>query len=112
MNAYRERLTALAPGASFDLESKIIPYDYEVIIQRLVIINKTSPAGSVRVYIGSHGYSHYIASANIPSKEPVVITDKELFLREEEYLVFEVDGVNANDVIEVLITGYERYMPA
>jgi hypothetical protein len=111
MNAYRERLVRTAPAGSFTVESKPVEYDVERYLERITVINKGAGAGNVAVYIGGYGYSHYVAYGDLVSGKPVVISQEVIFLREEEYLGFEFSGVTAGDVIEIHLTGHERFMP-
>jgi len=108
MRFYRERIKEKAPASSFDMVGKPVEYGYVRKIERLTVVNKSGDRGQISIYITGHGYKHYVdTTVNLTSK-PLMPSQQRYYLRPEEGLGFELEGVNVGDEIEVHITAIEE----
>jgi hypothetical protein len=107
MRPYRERIRVQTGTGTYIATSSTTKPGERRKIYRITAQNLSSDAGLVTLGIGGLGYTHYLNAERITNAIPTTIADFPLELREGEYLVFEIRGCNANDDVEIWLTGWE-----
>jgi len=105
-NVFRQRLSKVAAGGTFD-DLKFGPIKAGEIyhIQGLAMENEATTITDIRVFIDGHGYNHYLYEQKAPAAGYLYWAEDDFYVFEGEELVIRFTGCDPLDKLAAYLNG-------
>ena len=104
---FRARRQLVAAGGTYDevVYGPLLEKDY-IQFTRICVEEKTNAPTSIRVYVGGHGYEHWVGEEKTVAAGTLYWIDWPTYLVPGEQLVARFYGATAGNVLELLLEGW------
>lgn len=104
---FRARRQVVAAGGAYDevVYDPLLEKDY-IQFTRICVEEKTNGPVSIRVYVGGHGYEHWVGEEKDPKGSTLYWIEWPTYLVPGEQLVVRFTGATADDELVLLLEGW------